>query len=61
MTEEPAAIFGRLPLRYIAVVRRTHTTLDVLLEIRNDDDWNVDGVPGSIGAMDRIHAVHNVE
>ena len=34
---------GRTPLKYIDVVRRTNTTLDVLLESRTDDDWNVDG------------------
>ena len=28
---------------YIDVVRRTHATLDVLLESRVDDYWNVDG------------------
>ena len=31
------------PLKYIDVVRRTNTTLDVLLESRIDDYWNVDG------------------
>ena len=29
--------------QYIDVVRRTNTTLDVLLESRTDDYWNVDG------------------
>ena len=32
-----------IPLKYIGVVRRTNTTLDVLLQSRIDDDWNVDG------------------
>ena len=32
-----------IPLRKIDVVRRTNTTLDVLLESRTDDCWNVDG------------------
>ena len=32
-----------IPLKYIDVVRRTNTTLDVLLESRTDDYWNVDG------------------
>ena len=32
-----------IPLKYFDVVRRTNTTLDVLLESRIDDDWNVDG------------------
>ena len=31
------------PLEYIDVVRRTNTTLDVLLDIHLNDDWNVDG------------------
>ena len=30
------------PLRYIDVVRTTHTTLDVLQESRIDDYWNID-------------------
>ena len=32
-----------IPLENIDVVRRTNTTLDVLLECRIDDYWNVDG------------------
>ena len=32
-----------IPLRYIDLIRRTHTTLDVLQERCIDDDWNVDG------------------
>ena len=32
-----------IPLEYIDGVRRTNTTLDVLLESRIDDDWDVDG------------------
>ena len=32
-----------IPLRYIDVVRRTNTTLDVLLGSRLDDFWNIDG------------------
>ena len=31
------------PLKYVGAVRRTHTTLDVLLESQIDDRWNVDG------------------
>ena len=31
------------PLEYIDVVRRTNTTLDVLLDSHLNDDWNVDG------------------
>ena len=31
------------PLEHIDVVRRTNTALDVLLECRIDDCWNVDG------------------
>ena len=33
----------RTPLKCIGVVRRTNTTLDVLLESRIDYHWNVDG------------------
>ena len=32
-----------IPLRYIDVTRATSTTLDVMLERRIDDYWNVDG------------------
>ena len=32
-----------IPLESIDVVRRTNTTLDVLLESRIDDYWNIDG------------------
>ena len=32
-----------IPLKYVDVVRRTNTTLDVLREHRIDDRWNVDG------------------
>ena len=32
-----------IPLRDIDVVRRTNTILDVLLESRIDDSWNVEG------------------
>ena len=32
-----------IPLRFFDVVRRTNTFLDVLLESRIDDSWNVDG------------------
>ena len=34
-----------IPLEDIHVVRRTNTTLDVLLGSRVDDCWNVDGGP----------------
>ena len=37
--EEPFPI----PLRYVDVVRRTNTTLDVLVESRIEDYWNVVG------------------
>ena len=32
-----------VPLKYIDVTRTTHTNLDVMLERRIDDYWNVDG------------------
>ena len=49
------------PLEYIDVVRRTAATLDVSLERRIDDCWNVDGGRGTVGAMSRCHAVHDTE
>ena len=33
-----------IPLKNIEVVRRTNKTLDVLLDSRTDDNWNVNGV-----------------
>ena len=33
----------QIPLKYIDVVRQTNTTLDIMLESRTDDYWNVDG------------------
>ena len=32
-----------IPLKYIDVIRSTHTDLDVAQEKRIDDYWNVDG------------------
>ena len=32
-----------IPLEYIDVTRATNTTLDLLLDSRMDDNWNVDG------------------
>ena len=32
-----------IPLKYIDVIRSTHTDLDVAQEKRVDDNWNVDG------------------
>ena len=32
-----------VPLKYIDVIRATHTTLDVMQESRIDDYWNIDG------------------
>ena len=32
-----------IPLKYIDVTRTTHTNLDVKLEKRIDDYWNIDG------------------
>ena len=32
-----------IPLRYIDVTRATCTTLDVMLECRVHDHWNIDG------------------
>ena len=40
---EPNAVSFLIPLNYIDVVRRSNMTLDVLLESRTDDDWNIDG------------------
>ena len=33
----------QIPLQQIDVIRRTHTTFDVLQESRINDYWNVDG------------------
>ena len=49
MTVKPETIFGRskeitfIVITLNDVARRTNTTLDVLLESRIDDYWNVDG------------------
>ena len=32
-----------IPLKYIDVLRTTHTNLDVMQESRIDDYWNIDG------------------
>ena len=32
-----------IPLKYIDVSRTTQTNMDVMLERRIDDDWNIDG------------------
>ena len=50
-----------IPLEHIDVVRRTNTTLDVLLESRIDDCWNVEGGKETIGVTQHFHAVHNNE
>ena len=49
-----------IALECIGVVWRTHTTLDVLLESRIDDDWDVECWLATVGSMDRFHAVHNI-
>ena len=43
-----------IPLKNIDVVRRTNKTLDVLLESRTDDNWNVDGVRELSGPWTRL-------
>ena len=48
-------------LKYIEVIRRTNTTGDVLLEIRIDDNWNVDGDWELFCAMDPSCPVQNFE
>ena len=50
-----------IPLEYIDVVRRTNTTLDVLLERRVDNFRNVGGGREHVGALERFHAVHSIE
>ena len=54
---------GSFPVqvKYIDVVRRTSTTLDVLLESRIDDYWHVHVGRGTVKAVDRFHSVHNIE
>ena len=39
---EPQEETFPIPLWYIDVIRRTHSTLDVLQESRIDDSWNID-------------------
>ena len=41
-----------IPLEYIDVIRRADATLDVLLDSRIGDCWNVEGGQKTIGAMD---------
>ena len=48
-------------LQYMFFVRRTNTTLDVLLESRTDDNWKVFRWLGTVRAMDWFHAVHKIE
>ena len=43
ITKVPAEGSFPVPLKLIDVVRRTSTTLDVFLENRKNDYWNVDG------------------
>ena len=57
---EPKEETFSIPLRYIDVIRRTHTTLDVLQESRKDDYWNVDVVEICRNHW-RFHAVRNVK
>ena len=54
---------GSLPMpnKLIDVIGLTSTTMDVLLESRIDDYWNVDGGWELSGALDQAHSVHNIE
>ena len=49
-----------VPLRFIDVIRRTHTTLDVLQESRTDDYWNIDGDRILSAPWTVFYAVHNI-
>ena len=47
----------RSPMKHIDVTRTTYTSLDVLLEKRIEDYWNVDGEKRLVRCMDRIHKI----
>ena len=50
-----------IPLRYIDVTRATSTTLDVMLERRMDDYWNIEGNRDlSDSWKDRVHTIHHI-
>ena len=45
-----------IPLKYIDATRTTHTNLDVKLEKRIDDYWNIDG-SRLVLSFDRFHTI----
>ena len=49
-----------IPLKYIDVTRTTHTNLDVKLEKRIDDYWNIDGSRDclTLGQVSPIYFTH---
>ena len=55
-----ATVFKHNKNKYIDVVRRTNATLDVLLESRIDDYWNIDGGFHLSDAWTEFHTVHNI-
>ena len=50
-----------IPLKYIDVIRSTHTDLDVAQEKRIDDHWNVDGNRNRSDSWDWFHKNHIIE
>ena len=48
-----------IPLKYIDVTRTTHTNLDVKLEKRIDDYWNIDGSRELSDSLDRLHTIYS--
>ena len=50
-----------IPLKFVDVVRRTHTTLDVVQECEIDDFWNVDGGRILSGQWTGCHPVDSIE
>ena len=49
-----------IPLKYIDVIRLTHSDLDVAQEKRIDDCWNVDG-DKSVRFVDGFHKIYIIE
>ena len=50
-----------VPLKYIDVIRTTHTYLDMMLEKQIEDYWNVDGEKELIvRCVDRVHKICSI-
>ena len=48
-----------IPLRYVDVTRATSTTLDVMLERRIDDYWNIEGDRDLLDSWPGFYTIHN--